>query len=325
MTRAANSSSPPRSRRCWRPEASGPRSTTAVLPEFLATRYVAGEDTFFQGIKALVPGTTLAWSPDDGLAERRYWSPPGGDRCGHGHMRERAEEVRTRLEGAVRSHLMSDVPLGLFLSGGIDSTGIAALMAPMVKEPIRTFAVGFHEPEASELGYARLAARAVGAEHHEVVVTPEEFLSELPRLIWHEDKPIAFPSSVALYFVSRLARDHVKVVLTGEGADELFLGYNWYRVTAWNQRLGRAYWALTPAALRRHGRPTGHTTAAGRTALRAAFVPGPPARHPLALPRELRGIPRCSAPAASAEAGARATPIPMPSNWLATRSRPAGS
>ena len=145
---------------------------------------------------------------------------------------------------------MSDVPLGLFLSGGIDSTGIAALMAPMMKEPLRTFAVGFEEPEASELGYAQLAARAVGAQHHEIVVTPEEFLQELPRLIWHEDKPIAFPSSVALYFVSRLARDHVKVVLTGEGADELFLGYNWYRVTAWNQRLGRAYWALTPAAWR---------------------------------------------------------------------------
>jgi asparagine synthase (glutamine-hydrolysing) len=82
-------------------------------------------------------------------------------------------------------------------------------------------------------------------------VTPEDFLRELPRLIWHEDKPIAFPSSVALYFVSRLATDHVKVVLTGEGADELFLGYNWYRVTAWNQRLGRAYWALTPGVVRR--------------------------------------------------------------------------
>jgi asparagine synthase (glutamine-hydrolysing) len=83
------------------------------------------------------------------------------------------------------------------------------------------------------------------------VVSPEDFLQELPRLIWHEDKPISFPSSVPLYFISRLARDHVKVVLTGEGADELFLGYNWYRVTAWNQRLGRVYWALTPAALRR--------------------------------------------------------------------------
>jgi asparagine synthase (glutamine-hydrolysing) len=229
-----------------------PTFNEAVLPEYLATRYVAGDDTFFKGIQALGPGRTLTWSPDDGLSERRYWRLPAATDAGTGTLRERAEEVRSRLEGAVRSHLMSDVPLGLFLSGGIDSTGIAALMAPMVKEPIRTFAVGFHEPETSELDYARLAARAIGAQHHEVVVTPESFLRELPRLIWHEDKPIAFPSSVALYFVSRLARDHVKVVLTGEGADELFLGYNWYRVTAWNQRLGQAYWLLTPRALRRH-------------------------------------------------------------------------
>jgi asparagine synthase (glutamine-hydrolysing) len=164
-------------------------------------------------------------------------------------LEQRAREVRARLTGAVRSHLMSDVPLGLFLSGGIDSSGLAALMAPMVKEPIRTFAVGFSDPEANELAYARLAARAVGAEHREVVVAPSEFFGTLPNLVWHEDEPIAFPSSVPLYFVSRLAREHVKVVLTGEGADELFLGYNRYRVTAWNERLGRAYWALTSRGL----------------------------------------------------------------------------
>jgi asparagine synthase (glutamine-hydrolysing) len=118
----------------------------------------------------------------------------------------------------------------------------------MVKEPIRTFAVGFSDREANELAYARLAARAVGAEHREVVVAPAEFFGALPQLLWHEDEPIRFPSSIALYFVSRLARDHVKVVLTGEGADELFLGYERYWVTAWNERLGRAYWALTPRA-----------------------------------------------------------------------------
>jgi asparagine synthase (glutamine-hydrolysing) len=110
--------------------------------------------------------------------------------------------------------------------------------------------VGFSEPEANELAYARLAARAVGAEHREVVVSPAEFFDALPRLIWHEDEPIAFTSSVPLYFVSRLAREHVKVVLTGEGADELFLGYPWYRVSVWNARLGRPYWRLVPRTLR---------------------------------------------------------------------------
>src|SRR5204863_5606013 len=106
------------------------------------------------------------------------------------------------------------------------------------------------EREADELGYARLAAERVGAQHHEVVVTPGEFFDALPRLLWHEDEPLAFTSSVPLYFVSRLAREHVKVVLTGEGADELFLGYNRYRVTAWNERLGRLYWPVMPAAVR---------------------------------------------------------------------------
>ena len=99
-----------------------------------------------------------------------------------------------------------------------------------------------------------MAAQAARAEHHEVVVSPGEFFGAVPHLVWHEDEPIAFPSSVPLYFVSRLAREHVKVVLTGEGADELFLGYNRYRVAAWNERLGQAYWGVVPGALRRRAR-----------------------------------------------------------------------
>jgi asparagine synthase (glutamine-hydrolysing) len=145
---------------------------------------------------------------------------------------------------------MSDVPLGIFLSGGIDSSGLLALMAPLLREPVKSFSVGFAEAEADELDFARSAARAARAEHRELVLRPEEFFRELPRLLWHEDEPIAFPSSVPLYCLSRLASEHVKVVLTGEGADELFLGYNRYRVTAWNERLGRHYWGL-PAPARR--------------------------------------------------------------------------
>jgi len=222
----------------------------AVLPEYLATRFVAGEETFFRGIRKLLPGHTLSWSLADGFRERRYWRLPVTTDDSPVELQERASHLRTRLEGAVRSHLMSDVPLGLFLSGGLDSSGLAALMAPMVKEPIRTFSVGFTEREANELPYARLAASSVGAEHREVIVSPEQFFKTLPRLIWHEDEPIAFDSSVPLYFVSRLAQEHVKVVLTGEGADELFLGYPWYRVSLWNERLGGPYWRLVPQMLR---------------------------------------------------------------------------
>ena len=228
-----------------------PSLNEAIIPEFLATRFVSGEETFFRGVKKLLPGRTLSWSTREGFRERRYWRLPDETADSPDGLEERARTVRAQLEAAVRSHLMSDVPLGLFLSGGLDSSGLASLMAPMVREPIRTFSVGFDDPAANELPYARLAARAVRAEHREVIVSPREFFQTLPRLIWHEDEPIAFTSSVPLYFVSRLARDHVKVVLTGEGADELFLGYNRYRVTAWNERLGHAYRGLVPGVVQR--------------------------------------------------------------------------
>jgi asparagine synthase (glutamine-hydrolysing) len=223
----------------------------AALPEFLATRFVAGDATFFRGIRKLPPGHVYTWSIAGGPRRRRYWSLPTGTDDSPLPLDQRADELRARLEATVRSHLMSDVRLGLFLSGGLDSSGLAALMAPMVRDRLRTFAVGFDDAASNELPFARLAARAVGAQHHEVVLSPDDFFRSLPRLVWHEDEPIAFPSSIALNFVSQLARPHVKVVLTGEGADELFLGYNWYRLTAWNERLGRQYRAWTPATLRR--------------------------------------------------------------------------
>ncbi len=252
-----------------------PAFNDRVLPEYLATGFAAGEETFYRGVRKLRPGHTLTWSRRHGIRHRRYWSLPEMGTNTTLTFRQAGEEVRERLRAAVASHLMSDVPLGLFLSGGIDSSILAALMAPMVKEPIRTFSVAFDEPGANELPYARMAASAVGAEHREVIVSPREFFETLPRLIWHEDEPIAFTSSVPLYFVSRLARDHVKVVLTGEGADELFLGYNRYRVTAWNHRLGRA-WQHLPGPLRAGARRVaeGLPGRAGRYASRSFLARG---------------------------------------------------
>jgi asparagine synthase (glutamine-hydrolysing) len=146
--------------------------------------------------------------------------------------------------------LMSDVPLGMFLSGGVDSSAIAALMKRMRSEPVKTFSVGYNEAQYSELGYAAAVARAIGTDHHEIVIGMNDFFDILPKLVWHEDEPITWPSSVSLYFVSKLAASEVKVVLTGEGSDELFAGYARYRSTLLNLRAAAAY-RMVPAALRR--------------------------------------------------------------------------
>jgi asparagine synthase (glutamine-hydrolysing) len=146
---------------------------------------------------------------------------------------------------------MSDVPVGVFLSGGLDSSSIAAVMAALRKEPIQTFSVGYAEDRYSELSYARRVAKHIGAEHNEVILGPEDFFASVPQLIWHEDEPLVWPSSVALSYVSRLARKKVKVVLTGEGGDETLAGYLKYRVTLWNLRGGPFYRKIVPQSLQK--------------------------------------------------------------------------
>jgi asparagine synthase (glutamine-hydrolysing) len=253
----------------WRP-----RFNQSVLPEFLANRYVAGTETFFQDVRRVPPGHLLTWSPETGVVVTRYWQvpmPPADDEAGS--MEEEAVALRQALGEAVRRHLMSDVPLGVFLSGGIDSSAIAALAARFLNGPLQTFSVGFREASADELPYARMVARAIGAHHHELRVTPDAFAEALPELVWCQDEPLAFTSNVPLYFVSRLAERHVKVVLTGEGADELFLGYNRYRVTLWNERLGGLLGAALPPRARRAVRAlTRRLPAAARRYLSRSFL-----------------------------------------------------
>jgi asparagine synthase (glutamine-hydrolysing) len=145
---------------------------------------------------------------------------------------------------------MADVPLGMFLSGGLDSSAIAALMARLIDRPVQTFSVAFADRAFSELEWSREVAHAIGADAHEVVIGPDDFFAALPRLVWHEDEPIAHPSSVPLYFVSALAREHVKVVLTGEGSDELLAGYGRYPRSLLNWRAGSVYARVLPAVAR---------------------------------------------------------------------------
>ena len=145
---------------------------------------------------------------------------------------------------------MSDVPLGVFLSGGLDSSAVAALTTKIRKEPIETFSVGYGEEEFSELPFARQVAAHIGSKHHEVRVSRQDFFDSLPALIWHEDEPIVWPSSVSLYFVARLAKERVTVVLTGEGSDETLAGYTRYPWTLVNARMDGVYRSLTPGMLR---------------------------------------------------------------------------
>jgi asparagine synthase (glutamine-hydrolysing) len=221
------------------------------LPEYLTFGYTAGENTLFSGVRKLMPGHTLRISIDNfSPVIRQYWDMPMSQTADLMSEADRIAELRRRLEETVRLRLMSDVPLGMFLSGGVDSSAIAAIMRRMVDGPVKTFSVGYAERQYSELEYAREVASRIGTDHHEVVVGMDDFFGALPSLIWHEDEPIAWPSSVSLFFVSRLASEHVKVVLTGEGSDELFAGYGRYRYQLWNRKWADR-WSFAPAFIRR--------------------------------------------------------------------------
>lgn len=230
-----------------------PEINFAALPDFLANHATSDEETLFQGVRRLLPGHWLRWRDGD-LRIEKYWDVSFENGAG-GQERRRDEDYIAEwselFHESVRLRLMADVPLGMFLSGGIDSSAIAAVMSGMVDDPIKTFSVAFAEREANELEYARVVARAFKTDHHEITVSPEDFFAALPRLVWHEDEPLAHPSSVALYFVSRLASEHVKVVLTGEGSDEMLAGYERYRKTVHNLSFGARYHQLTTDALRR--------------------------------------------------------------------------
>jgi asparagine synthase (glutamine-hydrolysing) len=223
----------------------------SAIPELLGTRSLASSETMFKGIYKLLPGHVLTFERGEVIC-RRYWDvPTGHDSSPVAQTREEdVRRFRALLEESIRLRLMSDVPLGVFLSGGIDSSAIAALMARMIGKPLNTFSVAFKARAFSELHYARQVSQAIGANAHEIVIDERDFFGALPRLIWHEDEPIAHPSSVPLYFVSKLARESVTVVLTGEGSDELLAGYGKYPRSLLNWRAGSIYAKTVPHAVR---------------------------------------------------------------------------
>ncbi|MCH6265846.1 asparagine synthase (glutamine-hydrolyzing) [Neobacillus citreus] len=196
------------------------------LQHYLTYQFVPEPDTLSEGIKKLEPGHYFTKKIGSKMEMNRYWKA-------HFHPVLKSEddfvkEIRDILFDSVEKHMRSDVPVGSFLSGGIDSSIIASI-AKQFHPAIKTFSVGFEHNGFSEIDVAKETAEKLGVENISYIITPEEYMKEVPKIIWHMDDPLADPACVPLYFVAREARKHVTVVLSGEGADELFGGYNIYR------------------------------------------------------------------------------------------------
>ena len=224
-----------------------PEVDTAALSSYLALGYVPGPRCIFSGVRKLGPSTLLV--VEDGRSEeRRYWQLPQDVDRGPTEA-EWCARVRSRLEESVRMQMVSDVPIGAFLSGGIDSSAVVAFMAAHTEHPVKTYSIGFEgggaETYYNELPYARRIAQLFGTDHHEILVRPD-VVSLLPKLLWHMDEPIADTAFVTTYLVSEFARREVTVILSGVGGDELFGGYRRYLGSHY-----QGYFERLPMGLRR--------------------------------------------------------------------------
>jgi asparagine synthase (glutamine-hydrolysing) len=227
-----------------------------AISDFLSFGYVPDPATAFSGVSKLPPGHTLTFEGGS-ISVRRYWDfDYSGDSALEGErgaqlrepkMREEdyVERARELIVESVRARLESEVPLGAFLSGGIDSSAVVAVMAREMGRPVKTFSIGFSDAGFDELRYARIAARHFNTDHHEFVVTPD-VCRLVEEVVWHHDEPFADVSSIPTYVVSKMAREHVTVALSGDGGDEVFGGYERYVVDRRRRRFERL-----PAFLRR--------------------------------------------------------------------------
>jgi asparagine synthase (glutamine-hydrolysing) len=199
----------------------------AALSEFLLFRYVSGAQTLFENIYNVLPGQYLMLEKG-GLTTKKYWEIPdsgadgGLDEAGYLH------DLHEMVNDAVKIRLISDVPLGTFCSGGVDSSAVSAYVSKIVGAQLNTFSVGFYEQKYDESNYAKQVSKQYDTNHHSIKISNQEFAEVLPQLIWHNDEPLNHPNSVQIYFISKYAKQFVTVVLTGEGADELFGGYPRY-------------------------------------------------------------------------------------------------
>jgi asparagine synthase (glutamine-hydrolysing) len=197
-----------------------------AVDAYLTFGYVPEELCIFKGIKKLEPGHFLIFKNGEVCTER-YWNFDYSGETLTESEEEIADDLLDKLRDAVAVRLISEVPLGAFLSGGVDSSAVVGLMSQIMDQPVKTFSIGFNEDSFDELKYARLAAESFKTDHREFILTPD-FVDVVDDLVWHFDEPFADSSALPTYMVSKLAREHVTVVLTGDGGDELFAGYTRY-------------------------------------------------------------------------------------------------
>lgn len=213
-----------------------PRCSDGTVFEYFMFRHVSGSQTMYEGVKTLLPASSLLFK-DNTARTKKYWSPYPAHVRRDIKYKNAAMELSGLIEDAVRMQLISDVPLGTLCSGGLDSSLVTAHAARLTGRPINTFSVGFDEDDYDETRYAQAVAKKYGARHHEIKLRNREFADLLPKMIWQNDEPLNFANSIQIYAVSRLAKEYVTVVLTGEGSDELFAGYPRYFIP----RLSRLY------------------------------------------------------------------------------------
>jgi len=208
-----------------------------LIDRFLTFLYMPGEETLLAGIKKLAPGHYLLIK--DGKAKvRQYWDLDLAEPSRKISLADAEAELQSLLAKTVELHMIADVPVGVLLSGGVDSTAVLSLAVNGTDKKISTFTVGFSGGEvADERPYARLAAERYGTQHYDMTITAKDFAAFIPRYVWHMEEPVCEPPAIAMYYVSKLARNHVKVLLSGEGGDEAFAGYSNYRNLVWLERL----------------------------------------------------------------------------------------
>ena len=251
----------------------GPRIDAASLDGYLALRSVPAPHTLFEGVRKLPAGHTLRVGRDGATSLCRYWSVPPATRTGVDPA-EAVAEVAEALDRAVGEAMVADVPLGAYLSGGVDSSLIVAMMRRHRDgAPVDTFAAGFGDPRFDELPHARRVSRLLGTRHHEVILSPPDFTELWTRLTWHRDAPVSEPSDFAVHRLAELARQHVTVVLSGEGSDELFAGYPKYRHARRLALAGRVPAALRLPVVRAMERRLPPAAARARVALRTLSGP----------------------------------------------------